>query len=84
MGSQDITKGQGSVECTNGDIKDMLVAWMSENNTQDGSVGLHFVQNMKNSAHHSGIKYMPYKAMFGSDLMVGLASSLSSEVLEKI
>ena len=28
-------QSQGSVERANGDIKDMLVAWMSENNTQD-------------------------------------------------
>ena len=70
MVSQDIPENQGSVEHTNGDIKDMLVAWMSENNTQDWSVGLCFVQNM-NSAHHSGIKRTPYKAMFGSNPKVG-------------
>ena len=48
MASHDIPGNQGSVEHANGDIKDMLVAWMSENRTQDWSVGLHFVQNMKN------------------------------------
>ena len=48
-------QSQGSVERANGDIKDMLAAWMTDNNTQDWSMGLCFVQNMKNSAfsaHH--------------------------------
>ena len=72
------------MEHANGDIKGMLVAWMSENNTQDWSVGLRFVPNMKNSAYHSGIKHTPYKAMFGSDPKVGLISSLPSEVLARI
>ena len=77
-------QSQGSVEHANGDIKDMLVAWISENNTQDWSVDLRFVQNMKKSAHHSGIKCTPYKAMFGSNPKVGLTSNLPSEVLERL
>ena len=28
-------QSQGSVERANGDIKDMLVAWMADNNSQD-------------------------------------------------
>ncbi|XP_064079514.1 SCAN domain-containing protein 3-like [Macrobrachium nipponense] len=62
-------QSQGSVERANGDIKDMLIAWMSGNNTQDWSIGLRFVQNMKNSGYHyhSGIQHTPYKAMFGCD-----------------
>ena len=78
-------QSQGSVERANGDIKDMLIAWMSDNNTQDWSIGLRFVQNMKNSAYHSGIKRTPYKAMFGCDPKVGLTSScLPSEVIERL
>ena len=37
-------QSQGSVERANSDIKDILVAWMSDNNTQDWSIGLKFVQ----------------------------------------
>ena len=33
-------QSQGSVERANSDIKDILVAWMSDNNTQDWTVGL--------------------------------------------
>ena len=78
-------QSQGSVERASGDIKDMLIAWMSDNNTQDWSIGLRFVQNMKNSAYHSGIKCTPYNAMFGCDHNVGLTSSrLPSEVIERL
>ena len=63
----------------------MLVAWVSDNNTQDWSVGLCFVQNMNNSVHYSGIKLTPYKAMLGSDPKVVLTSSrLPSVVLERL
>ena len=47
-------QSQGSVERANGDIKNMLVAWMGE--TNDWSVGLKFVQFQKNSSLHSGIQ----------------------------
>ncbi|XP_047488152.1 uncharacterized protein LOC125038654 [Penaeus chinensis] len=78
-------QSQGSVEQANGDIKDMLQAWMANNKTQDWSVGLRFVQHQKNSAHHSGIKRTPFKAMFGTDPRVGLASlRLPPEVLERL
>ena len=33
-------QSQGSVERANGDIKDMLVAWIADNNTNDWSVGI--------------------------------------------
>ena len=45
--------------------KDMLAAWLSDNNTQEWSLGLRFVQNQKNNAYHAGIKCTPYSAMFG-------------------
>jgi len=37
-------QSQGSVERANGDIKDMLVAWMGDNKTNDWTIGLKFVQ----------------------------------------
>ena len=78
-------QSQGSVERANSDIKDMLVAWMSDNKTQDWTVGLKFVQQQKNCAHHAGINRTPYEAMFGENPKVGLtSSSLPSEMLERL
>ena len=78
-------QSQGSVERANADIKDILVAWMSDNKTQDWTVGLKFVQHQKNCAHHAGINRTPYKAMFGEDPKFGLtSSSLPPEVLERL
>ena len=36
-------QSQGSVERANGDIKDMLVAWLANNNTHDWAVGIKFL-----------------------------------------
>ncbi|XP_037772660.1 KRAB-A domain-containing protein 2-like [Penaeus monodon] len=64
-------QSQGSVERANGDIKDMLVAWMGDNTT-DWSTGIKFVQFQKNSSLHAGIRRSPYAAMFGCEAKVGL------------
>ena len=40
-------QSQGSVEWANGDIKDMLVAWLADNNTQDWVTGIKFLQFQK-------------------------------------
>ena len=78
-------QSQGSVERANGDIKDMLVAWLADNKTQGWTVGIKFVQFQKNSAFHSGIKCSPYSAMFGCEAHVGLTSlSLPSEVINTL
>ncbi|XP_068231966.1 KRAB-A domain-containing protein 2-like [Palaemon carinicauda] len=37
-------QSQGSVERTNGDIKDILVAWMADDDSQDWLTGIKFVQ----------------------------------------
>ena len=76
---------EGSVERANGDIKDILAAWMTDNHTQDWLTGIRFVQNMKNSAYQFGIKRTPYAATFGTEPKVGLtSSSLPSETLERL
>lgn len=78
-------QSQGSVERANGDIKDMLVAWMSDQNSQDWSVGIKFVQFQKNAAYHSGIKCSPYSALLGCEARVGLtSSSLPTEVVSTL
>ncbi|XP_068235542.1 KRAB-A domain-containing protein 2-like [Palaemon carinicauda] len=75
-------QSQGSVERTNGDIKDMLVAWMADNNSTDWATGIKFVQFSKNLAYHTGIKRSPYAAMFGVNTRVGLTStSLPQEII---
>ena len=53
----------------------MLVTWLSENKTKDWVTGLNFVQHMKNTSLHKGIKMTPYKAIFGIDPKVGLSTS---------
>ncbi|KAI6652926.1 KRAB-A domain-containing protein 2-like [Oopsacas minuta] len=69
----------------NSDIKDMLVAWMSENNTQDWNIGIKFVQFQKNTPYHAGIKCSPYSALFGCDARTGLtSSSLPQEIIERM
>ena len=49
-------QSQGSVERANCDIKDMLVAWLSDNNTTDWTVGLKFVQFPKTLASILALK----------------------------
>ena len=66
------------VERANADIKDMLVAWLSYNNTQDWSLGLRLIQNQKNIAYHAGIKCTLYSAMFGCSPKVGLKSTTAA------
>ncbi|XP_072393262.1 KRAB-A domain-containing protein 2-like isoform X2 [Diabrotica undecimpunctata] len=79
------SQSQGSVERVNQDIQNMLKAWMIDEETTNWSDGLRFVQVMKNRTYHAGIKRSPYKAMFGSEIKVGLqSSSLPKEVMEGI
>jgi len=75
-------QSQGSVERLNCDIKDILIAWLGDNNSVDWSAGLKFVQFSKNVSHHSGIKQSPYQALFVCTPRVGLRSThLPEEVL---
>ena len=70
---------QESVERSNQDIRDMLVVWMSDNNTKTWSEGLRFIQSKKNRALHSGIKTIPYEAMSGTEQRIGLGDSVFTE-----
>jgi len=79
------SQSQGSVERANQDIQNMLITWMKTNNCKSWSEGLRFVQLMKNRAYHDGIKRSPYMAMFGTDVKIGLSSSLlPAETVEKL
>jgi len=73
------SQGQGSVERSNQDVRDMLVAWMSDNNTKTWSKGLQFIQRKKHQGLHSGIKTSPHGAMFGTTQRIGLGDSLLTE-----
>ncbi|KAG1684037.1 KRAB-A domain-containing protein 2 [Nymphon striatum] len=78
-------QSQVSVERANCDIKDMLVAWLGDNQTTDWTVGLKCVQFQKNSSYHSGIKMSPFAALFGSDAKVGLTTSaLSHDIIHRL
>ena len=78
-------QSQGSVERLNCDVKDMLVAWLGDNNSTDWPVGLKFVQFAKNTSYHSGIKQSPYSALFETAPRVGLrSSSLPTEIIERM
>ena len=54
-------QSHGSVERANADIKDKLVAWMSDINMQDWTVGLKFAQQQKNCAYHAVRQKSPTK-----------------------
>ena len=76
---------EGSVESANDDIKDMLTAWMADNNSTDWTMGIKFVQFSKNSAYHARIMRSPYAAMFGINARVGLTStSLPQEIITSL
>ena len=78
-------QSQGSVERTNGDIKDTLVAWLADTDMHDWVTGIKFVQFQKNSAYHSGIKRSPYSVLLGEEARVALTTSfLPQEVLSKL
>jgi len=78
MESRD-SQSQGSVERSNQDVRDMLVAWMSDNNTNTWSEGLRFIQSKKHRALHSDIKTSSYEAVFGTAQRIGLGDSPLSE-----
>lgn len=79
------SQSQGSVERANQDIENMITTWMQDHKTSKWSEGLKFIQLMKNSALHSGIKRSPYEAMFGCPPRHGLSTSkLPTEVLANL
>jgi len=73
------SQSQGSVERSNQDIRDMLFAWMSNNNTRTWSEGLWFIQSKQTRSLHSGIKASPHEAMFGKAQRIGLGDSPLTE-----
>ncbi|XP_025420145.1 KRAB-A domain-containing protein 2-like [Sipha flava] len=63
----------------------MIATWMETNDNAKWSESLRFVQAMKNSAFHSGIKRSPYEAMFGCTMKMGLATlSIPKNVITEL
>ena len=60
----------------NGDIHNMFVIWMRNNNTTNWATGIQFVQCQSNRPDHVRIKRSPYEAMFGCAPEVGLSTTL--------
>ena len=78
-------QSQGSVERLNSDVKDMLVAWLADNQSTAWPSGLKFVQFQKNSSFHSGINQSPYECLFGMKPQCGLRSTpLPDDVLQTV
>ena len=61
-------------------MKDMLIAWLGDNNSTDWPIGLRFVQFHKNCSYHSGIKQTPYKADLSFQAMC-LNNTLKSQAM---
>lgn len=79
------SQSQGSVERANQDVRDSLVAWMSDNQCQNWAKGLRIIQSTKNRSFHTGIKRTPYEAMFGSPQKNGLLDTcLDTSVINTI
>jgi len=78
-GKQRYSQSQGSVESSNQEARDMLVAWMSDNNTKTWSEGLRFIQSKKHRTLRSVIKTSPYEATFGTGQRIRLWNSLLTE-----
>ena len=72
-------QSQGSVERANRNIKDILVSWMSGNNTGDWTIDLKFTQQQKNCSHQT-----PYKALFCENLPVSQLRSWKNYSLKTI
>ena len=76
MENRDILKVMDWLKDSTKDVRDMLVAWTSDNNTKTWSERLRYIQSKKHRALHSGIKASPYEAMFGTAQRIGLGDSL--------
>ncbi|XP_023234229.1 KRAB-A domain-containing protein 2-like [Centruroides sculpturatus] len=79
------SQNQGSVEPTNQDIENILSTWMETNQLSKWSEGLRSIQAMKNRAYHKRIKCLPYEAMFGCPMKMGLATlAIPSDMINVI
>lgn len=72
-------------ERANQNVENMLTTWLLENKTEHWSQGLRFIQFMKNTSLHCGIKRSPYEAIFGNKPKIGLkTSNIPLEVTDSV
>ncbi|GFY71588.1 integrase catalytic domain-containing protein [Trichonephila inaurata madagascariensis] len=84
-GKPRLPASQGCVERLNQDVEAMLRAWLIDNITKNWALGCYFVQFQKNSSFYRTIKRSPFKALFGSEPIIGFQSShISKGLLEKL
>ena len=76
---------KSSVERCNRDIESMIACWRRDEKRNDGAFGLKEIQYSKNTRFHNGIGRSPFKAMFGTDPVMGVeALGLEKELTEGI
>ncbi|CAH2097955.1 unnamed protein product [Euphydryas editha] len=68
-----------NTENSNQVLKNMIWAWMKDNNSTKWSMGCYFVQYQMNSSYNSSIARTPFKALFGNDPRSGPSFTNSSE-----
>lgn len=83
-------KGKEDVHMENTvkDVKAKLMEWMRQNNTPQWSIGVAFIQLMKNKSYNYDILQNPYKGVFGNTIKLGIemqnsCSLLTEEDLER-
>lgn len=79
------SQSQGGVERANQDVEAMLATWQSDNPGLPWTLGIKFVQMMKNQAYCIPIKMSPFEAVFSENMKNGLKSTnVPRELFSKI
>lgn len=79
------SQSQGGVERANQDVEGMLATWQYDNPTLPWTLGIKFVQMMKNQAYCDPIKMSPFEAVFSETMKNGLNSTVvPRELFSKI
>lgn len=79
-------QSQGSIERSNDDIKQMLIAWTIDNQTSQWAEGLRFVMFQKNSSPHRNLENQtPLSVLFGKKGSSGMArTQLPKDIIDKL
>lgn len=59
-------QSQGSIERANGSVKNMIMSYMSDNDTTHWAKGLEDIQWTRNNLWHRTIRRTPFEAVFGA------------------
>ncbi|XP_030758323.1 KRAB-A domain-containing protein 2-like [Sitophilus oryzae] len=81
----DRQKIKGDIEDRHQDLVNMLKAWMYDHQSNNWSLGCHFVQFQRNNCHNNAIGCSPFKALFGTDPKLGFSSAnISKDLLDSL